>query len=320
MRAVIQPRYGGPESVEMADVPTPEPAPGEVLVRVRTSSVNAADVETLGGFALVRIASPRRPQHRIAGSDIAGTVERVGPGVTRFTVGDEVMGDLSEFGYGAFAEYAAAPAAAVCRLPDGLRLEDAGAVPSAAWVAIKAARLVEPGQRVLVNGAGGAMGTFAVQMAKARDASVTGVDRADKLELIHSLGADATIDFRTTDPTVGEERYDFVLDVFGRRSLRDWRRVLTPSGRYRMVGGSSLRILTGFAQGWWMSRGGKQDLGLLVGWPQTRQDMDETNELIASGQVRPIIGHRLPLERAAEALRIVKDGSSLGKVVIDIGT
>ena len=320
MRAIIQPRYGGPDSVELADVPTPEPRDGEVLVRVHTSSVNAADVEILDGFALVRMASPRRPMSRVAGSDIAGTVERVGVGVTKVAVGDEVMGDLSEFGYGGFAEYATAPVEAVCRLPEGLTLADAGAVPSAAWVAIKAARMIEPGQRVLVNGAGGAMGTFAVQMAKARGATVTGVDRADKLELIRSLGADETIDYRATDPAAGEARYDLVLDVYARRSLRDWRRVLTPTGSYRMVGGSSGRVLTGFALGWWMSRSGEQSLGALFGWPQTRQDMDETNQLMAAGQVRPVIGHRFPLEDAAAALQVVKDGRSMGKVVIDIAT
>ena len=177
-----------------------------------------------------------------------------------------------------------------------------------------------PNERVLVNGAGGGMGSFMVQMAKARGAHVTGVDGADKLDLVRSLGADAVIDYQTTDPTRGEEPYDFVLDVYARRSLRDWRRVVAPTGRYGMVGGSSYRILAGFAQGLGMSRTSGQDLGLLLGWPQTRRDMDETNELIASGQVRPVIGHRFPLEQAAEALRTVKDGRSMGKVVVDIAT
>jgi NADPH:quinone reductase-like Zn-dependent oxidoreductase len=319
MRAIVQPRYGDPESVELRDVPTPSPKEGQVLVRVRSSSVNAADVEVLDGFFLVRMVAPFRPANRIAGSDIAGVVERVGAGVTELQPGDAVMGDLSEHGYGAFAEYAVAPARAVCRLPTGLTLEDAGAVPSAAWVAVKAARLVEPGQRVLVNGAGGAMGVFAIQMAKARGAHVTGVDSAEKAELMRSLGADETVDYRTTDVTGSHERYDLVLDVFARRSVRDWRRILTPTGRYRMVGGSSFRILAGFVQGQLTSRADGQDLGLLMGWPQTAQDMAEVNAFIEAGHVRVPIGHRLPLERAAEALRIVKDGRSMGKVAIDIG-
>ncbi len=319
MRAIVQPKYGGPESVRLADVPTPEPRDGEVLVRVRSSSVNAADVEVLDGYLFVRMASPFRPASRITGSDIAGAVEAVGPGVTDLQPGDEVMGDLSEHGYSAFAEYATAPAQAVCRLPQGLTLEDAGAVPSAAWVAIKAAREMQAGQRVLVNGAGGGMGTFAVQMAKARGAHVTAVDSAEKLELLRSIGADETIDYRAEDVTASDERYDHVLDVIARRSVRDWRPILTPTGRYRMVGGSAVRVLAGFAQGRILSQPGGQDLGLLMGWPQSRQDMDEVNAFIESGQVRPVIGHRFPLEEAATALRVVKDGRSMGKVAIEIG-
>ncbi len=318
MRAIIQPRYGGPESVELAEVPKPTAGPGEVLVRVRSSSVNAADIEVLDGFWLVRMASPRRPSARVAGSDIAGVVEAVGADVADLAPGDEVMGDTSEHGYGAFAEYAVAPAEALCRLPQGLSLADAGSVPSAAWVAIKAARQVGPGDRLLVNGAGGSMGTFLVQMAKAHGAHVTGVDRTDKLELIRSLGADEAVDYRVTDATGGDERYDMVLDVYARRSLRDWRRILSPAGRYLMVGGSSVRVLAGFGQGWWLSRSSEQQLGVLLGWPQSRQDMEETSVLLESGRVRPVIGHRFPLERTAEALRLLKDGGSMGKIAIDI--
>ncbi len=319
MRAIVQPRYGPPESVELRDVPTPSPRAGEVLVRVRSSSVNAADVEVLDGYALVRMAAPFRPAHRIVGSDIAGVVEDVGPGVAELAPGDEVMGDLSEHGYGAFAEYAVAPVEALCRLPAGLALEDAGAVPSAAWVAIKAARLIEPGHHVLVNGAGGGMGTFALQMAIARRARVTGVDSAAKLELLRSLGAHDAIDYAIDDVIARDERYDLVLDVYARRSVSEWQRILTPTGRYRMVGGSTRRVLGGFLRGRTLSHTDGQDLGLLMGWPQTRQDMDETNELIASGDVRPVIGQRFPLEQAAAALRQVKDGRTMGKVVIDIG-
>ena len=320
MRAIIQPRYGGPESVELADVPVPSPKEGEVLVRVHSSSVNAADIEVLDGFAIVRMTSPLRPKSRIAGSDIAGVVEAIGPGVTELQVGDEVMGDLSEYGYSAFAEYAAAPVEAICKLPDGLPLADAAAVPSAAWVSIKSARRVEPGQRVLVNGAGGAMGTFMVQMAKARGAHVTGVDSAAKQELVRSLGADDYIDFMAQDPTDGDERYDLVLDVYARRSVREWQPILTPTGRYEMAGGSSFRIFSGFAVGSWLSQSSEQQLGLLFGWPHTSEDMDEVNEMITSGQVRPVIGHRFRLEEAAAALRLVKDHGTLGKVMLDIAS
>ena len=319
MRAIIQPRYGGPESVELADVPTPSPKDGEVLVRVRSSSVNGADVEILDGFPIVRMTSPFRPSSRIAGTDMAGVVERTGPGVTDLRIGDEVMGDLSEHGCGAFAEYAVAPVEAVCRIPSGLALEDAGAIPTSAWVAIKGTRELEAGERVLVNGAGGSMGVFALQMAKAQGAHVTGVDSAAKLELLRSLGADEVIDYQKEDVTRSDERWDVVLDVFARRSLSDWRRILTPTGRYRMVGGSARRIFAGFVRGRMMSREGGQDLGLLFGWPHTRQDMDEVNALIENGQLRPAIGSRYPLEEAAVALRELKDGRVIGKAMLDIG-
>jgi NADPH:quinone reductase-like Zn-dependent oxidoreductase len=318
MRAIIQPKYGGPESVELAEVPTPSPKDGEVLVRVHNSSVNGADVEILDGFPIVRMTSPLRPANRIAGTDIAGVVERTGPGVTDLHIGDEVMGDLSEHGGGGFAEYAVAPVEAVCRIPRGLALDEAGAIPTAAWVAIKAAREIGAQDRVLVNGAGGSMGIFALQMAKARGAHVTGVDTAAKAELLRSLGADEVVDYQAVDVTRSDERWDVILDVFARRSLSDWRRILSPTGRYRMVGGSARRILAGFVRGRMMSRDGGQDLGLLFGWPHTRQDMDEVNALLESGLLRPVIGSRYPLEDAAVALGELKAGRVLGKAMLDI--
>jgi NADPH:quinone reductase-like Zn-dependent oxidoreductase len=169
MKAIVQARYGSPSSLRLTEVPEPTAGPGQVLVRVHASSVNAADVEILSGYALVRIAAPFRPASRIAGSDVAGVVERAGPGVTDLRPGDEVMGDLSMHGYGAFAELVAADVDAFTVKPTGLTFEEAAAVPSAAWVAIKGirARPLDAASRVLVNGAGGGMGTFAVQMAKA---------------------------------------------------------------------------------------------------------------------------------------------------------
>ena len=321
MRAIVQPKYGPPESVELRDVPMPEPKAGEVLVRVHASSVNAADCEILHGHALVRMASPRRPASRIVGSDVAGVVERLGPGVTELAVGDEVMGDTSEHGYSAFAEYVAAPAEAFCRVPKGLTLEQAPAVPSAAWVAVKGIRdqrELGPASRVLVNGAGGGMGTFAVQMASARGAHVTGVDSEAKHELLRSVGADEVLDYQTQDPVAMGETYDLILDVFARRSIRAWRRILAPTGAYLMVGGSSGRILTGLLLGTLLSRDSDQKLGLLLGWPQTRRDMDDVNALIEAGSVRPVIDRRYPLEEAAAALRRVEDGQALGKVVVTI--
>jgi NADPH:quinone reductase-like Zn-dependent oxidoreductase len=321
MRAIVQPRYGPPESVELRDVPVPGLGEGEVLVRVRASSVNATDVEILDGMVLVRMASPLRPASRIVGSDVAGVVERVGPGVSEPKPGDEVIADLSEHGHGAFAEYVAAPATAFAPRPTNLSLEEAAAVPSAAWVAIKGVRdrrELGPSSRVLVNGAGGGMGTFAVQMAKARGAEVTGVDAGPKLEMIRSIGADHVIDYESQDVTRLGERYDLILDVQARRSVHDWRRALAPDGAYLMVGGSTGRILQGVLYGQLVSRTSDMSMGILPGWPHSRRDMEDVNALIEAGSVRPVIDRTYPLAEAAQALRYVKSGEALGKVVIRV--
>lgn len=320
MQAVIQPRYGTPESVRLADVPVPTPGAGEVLVRVHASSVNAADLEILSGWLFVRMASPRRPANRIVGSDVAGVVERVGADVTTLAPGDQVMGDLSEHGFGGFAEFVTAPAEALATKPPNLTFTEAAAVPSAAWVAVKGMRVrpLASGSRVLVNGAGGGMGTFAVQMAVARGAHVTGVDRAGKLGLIRSLGAEQAIDYETADPTETEDRYDLVLDVQAHRSARDWQRVLMPDGAYRVLGGSAWRIVQSVLLGQFASRSSEQSLGILPGWPHTRQDMDEVNESLASGAVRAVVERVYPLAEASAALRHVADGRAMGKVVVEI--
>ena len=185
-------------------------------------------------------------------------------------------------GFGAFAEYVTAPPGVLCRKPAELTMEEAAAVPTAAWVAIKGIRdqrLLGPESAVLVNGGGGSMGTFAIQMARARGAHVTAIDSAAKLELMRALGAERVIDYRADDPTELAERFDLVLDVYARRSVRDWRRILRGNGAYLMVGGSTRRIIAGFALGRALSREGGQKLGLLYGWPHTRQDMEQRQRL-----------------------------------------
>jgi NADPH:quinone reductase-like Zn-dependent oxidoreductase len=320
MKAIVQARYGPPSGLELQDVPEPVFESGEVLVRNHASSVNAADIEILGGWILTRMGSPRRPASRIAGSDVAGVVERVAPGVTGLAPGDEVIADLSEHGYGAFAELVAAPADAFAPKPADLTFEEAAAVPSAAWVAIKGirARPLDAGSHVLVNGAGGGMGSFAVQFAKARGAHVTGVDLAGKHEMLRSIGADEVLDHELADPTRLDARFDLILDVQAHRSVRDWRRVLAPGGAYLMVGGGTWRILQGAVLGQLLSRPDGQRLGILTGWPHSRRDMEEVDELIASGAVRPVIDRTYPLAETASALQRVADGDVVGKVVIRI--
>jgi NADPH:quinone reductase-like Zn-dependent oxidoreductase len=320
MKAVVQRRYGPPSSVRLEEVTEPSAGPGEALVRVHASSVNAADLEILSGWWLVRMASPLRPASRIMGSDVAGVVEAVGAGVTNLAPGDEVMADLSMHGYSAFAELVAAPADAFAPKPSNLTFGQAAAVPSAAWVAIKGIRARPLGRerRVLVNGAGGGMGTFALQMAKARGAHVTGVDRGPKLERLRSMGADAVIDFEAQDPTRTDERFDLVLDVVARRSVRDWRRVLTPTGAYLMVGGTTRRIIEGALLGQLWSKADGQRLGILPGWPHTEQDKTEVDQLIGSEAIRPVIDRTYPLAQTAAALQRLSDPTAVGKIVIDI--
>jgi NADPH:quinone reductase-like Zn-dependent oxidoreductase len=323
VKAIVQRRYGPPESVEVADLPVPSIGDEEVLVRVHASSVNAADVEYLRGMALIRLGAPLRPRHRVIGSDIAGVVEAVGARVSVPSVGDRVYADLTEHGFGAFAEYAAVPAEALTHMPVGASFREAAAVPSAACVALQGIRDhrdIGVGSRVLVNGAGGGMGTFAVQMAKARAAHVTAVDSAAKLELLRSLGADEVIDYRREDYTLRHERFDLILDIQAQRSVRDSRRALAPDGVYRMVGGSTRRILEAAALGALISRTSPQSVGLLLGWPNRRRDMDEVSQLLGSGAIHPVIDRTYPLSQAAAALRYVADGRALGKVVIDITT
>jgi NADPH:quinone reductase-like Zn-dependent oxidoreductase len=321
MKAIVQRRYGPPESIELADLPVPGIGDDEVLVRVHASSVNAADVEYLRGMALVRLGAPFRPRHRVIGSDVAGVVEAVGTRVTSHKVGDEVYADLSEHGFGAFAEYVAVPAEALTHMPTGLSFRQAAAVPSAACVALQGIRGqgdIGVGSRVLINGAGGGMGTFALQMAKARGAHVTAVDSAPKAELLRSLGADEVIDYRREDYTRRRERYDLILDIQAHRSVRASRRALTPGGVYRMVGGSSRRIVEAAALGTLISRTSPQTVGLLLGWPNRRRDMEEVSELLRSGAIHPVVDRSYPLAEAAAALRYVADGHVQGKVVMDI--
>jgi NADPH:quinone reductase-like Zn-dependent oxidoreductase len=321
MRAVIQPRYGTPATLQLAEVPTPEPGPDEALVRVHASSVNAADLEYLAGMAMVRLASPRRPGHRICGSDVAGTVERVGSEVTTLPLGTEVMADLSAEGFGAFAEYVSVRATALWPKPPSLSMQAAAAVPSAAFVAMRGIRdpvKVGPGSEVLINGAGGGMGTYALQIARARGAVVTAVDRADKLDRLRDLGAAEVIDYRQQDYTALEGRYDLILDIQAAHSVRANRRVLRPGGAYAVVGGSTARVIGAALLGPLLSRLDDRKLGLLFGYPNREEDARDVAGLIEAGSLAPMIDRVVPLDEAPAAMQAVADGEVFGKAIIAI--
>jgi NADPH:quinone reductase-like Zn-dependent oxidoreductase len=246
MRAVVYDRYGPPDVLRLEDVPKPSPGTGQVLVKVAATSVNLSDWETLRGSPLYsRIGGLRYPARRILGSDIAGWVDAVGPAVTRFRPGDEVYGDNLML-KGGFADYAIAPEAALARKPSALSFAEASAIPQAGVIARQGTDGVTAGQRVLINGAGGGSGSFAIQLAKRLGAEVTGVDNADKLDFMRSVGADKVIDYRSEDFTRSGP-YDLILDLVAHRSVFAYRRALARGGRYRCVGGSVralLRVLT----------------------------------------------------------------------------
>ena len=247
MRAVVYERYGSPDVLRVEDLVIPSPAAGQVLVKIAATSINLSDWEGLRGSPFyARLGGLRAPRRRTLGSDIAGVVESVGHGVTQFHPGDEVYGDNLQL-MGGFAEYAVAPGSALALKPAELSFAAASTIPQAGAIALQGTAGAALGRRVLINGAGGGSGSFAIQLAKRQGAHVTGVDNADKLEFMRTLGADEVIDYRRDDFTRAHDPYDLVLDLVAHRSVFAYRRALAPGGRYRCVGGSVralLRVLT----------------------------------------------------------------------------
>jgi len=323
MKAIVYSEYGPPSVLRLAEVEPPVLSERDVLVRVHAASINSWDRDNLrGAFANRGMLGWRRPRVAAAlGGDIAGRVEAVGPGVTRFSPGDEVFGDLSASGWGAFAELARAPEDALTRKPLGLSFEQAAAMPQAAVMALQGIRDhgdVQAGQRVLVNGAGGGVGSFAVQLAKLRGAEVTAVDASSKLEMLRGLGVDHVIDYRAQDYTRGERRYDFVLDCELHRSVFDCLRVLAPGGKLTVVGGSIPRLLQLVTLGKLRQRLGGPQVALLM--HRANADLGYLGELAARGELRPVIEREYSLDQVPLAMQRLCDGLIVGKAVIKIVT
>ena len=325
MKAAYYGRYGPPEVVEIRDVERPAPTDDQVLVRVRAASVNRADLDGLKpkpGFVRMFMGI-RAPRNHELGIDAAGVVEAVGPGVTRFKPGDEVMTDLFAAGkFGAFAEYVCARDKAFEPIPAGMSFEEAATLPHSAVLALQGVRLrggrtFKPGDQVLIDGASGNVGPFAVQIAKAMGAEVTGVARGDKLDFVRSLGADHVIDYQAVDYTKAGERYEWIVAVDAHYPIRDVRRVLKPNGVYITMGGTTGTILAAIGGSLFLSRFGDKWSGLMLWWkPMHRPDVDTLKELIAAGKLRPRIDRRYLLDQVVDALRWVEDGHARGKVVI----
>lgn len=324
MKAAIRDRYGSTDVVRIEEVERPVPEGDQVLVRVNAASVNRADLDALGprpAFARL-FMGVRRPRRHGLGLDVAGVVEEVGPAVTRFRPGDRVFADLYTFSIGTFAEFACAPERAFQAIPVGLSFLDAATLPHAGTLAMQGLRMrngrtIKPGDRVLIDGASGSVGPFAVQIAKSMGAEVTGVTSTAKLDLVESLGADHVIDYTTTAYTKTGERYDWIIAADSHHPIRSVRRALRPKGVYLTLGGNSASIVGSLILGPLASLGSDRYSGLMLWWkPFDPDDMARLTQLIADGKVRPVIERTYSLDEAVDALRHVEAGRARGKVVI----
>jgi len=318
MKAVVYTRYGPPDVLRVTNVATPVPKDNEVLVRVAAVSLNASDWEVLRGKPLYsRIGGPFRPRHHILGSDIAGRVEAAGGQVTRFRPGQDVFADILS-SMGGFAEYVCVPAAALVPMPAGLTYAEAAALPQAGAIALQGIQdkgQIRPGHKVLINGAGGGSGMYAIQLAKLTGAEVTGVDNAEKLEFMRSLGADHVIDYTRDDFTRTGRTYDLILDVAAHRPAFAYQRSLTRGGRYLYVGGSVPALLQVLLIGPVIGRAEGKKIRLLA-VRQGAQHLTPLVELCQAGKIVTVIDRRYPLSETPAALRYLGEGHAKGKVVI----
>jgi NADPH:quinone reductase-like Zn-dependent oxidoreductase len=315
--AIDYDRYGPPEVLRAEEIPTPTPAAGQVLVKVVAVSINLSDLETLHGSpAYARLAGLRRPRRRILGSDIAGRVAAIGDGVTEFAPGDDVYGDNLLL-KGGFAEHAVAPVSVLAIKPTELSFVEASTIPQAGPIALQGTAGAEHGSRVLINGAGGGSGSFAIQVAKRLGAHVTAVDNASKLEFMRSVGADVALDYRSEDFTRTSDRYDLILDLVAHRSMFAYRRALAAGGRYRCVGGTTRALLRALTVGSVAGRATGRRIGVLAVKPGP-EHFTALTDLVVTGDVTVHIDHTVDLDHVPEALTHVGHGMAHGKVVVTI--
>jgi NADPH:quinone reductase-like Zn-dependent oxidoreductase len=320
MKAIVFTKYGSPDVLELKEVAKPTPKDDEVLIRVHAASLNDWDWAALHGTPFVNrmMFGLLKPKKQILGSDIAGRVEAVGKNVVRFQPGDEVFGDLSGT-WGGFAEYVCAREAALAPKSPSMTFEQAAAIPQAALLALQGLRdkgRIQTGQKLLINGAGGGVGTFAIQIAKLHGVEVTAVDSAAKLDLLRSMGADHVIDYAQEDFTKNGGRYDLILDVKTNRSILDCARALTSNGVYVTVGGSTARLLQALLYWPWISLTTNKKIRLLA--LKLNQGLTEMKELFESGKVAPVIDGPYKLSDVPNAFRYFGAGRHKGKVVVSI--
>ena len=323
MQAVVAPRYGSPDVLTLTEVPRPQPAPDEVLIEVVAVSVHAGTWHLLRAdpFLVRLMFGLTKPKHPILGGDVAGRVVEVGRDVTTLRVGDEVIGDLSMHRLGAFAQMVAAPAELFVKKPEGIALEDAATVPVSAVTALQALRdhaKVRAGQKVLITGASGGVGTFAVQIVKAMGAEVTAVGSTRSLDMLRELGADHVVDYGAEDITQSESKFDAVIDIAAYRSIFDYRAILKPGGIYLQVGGATKRFWQVVFLGPFASMLGDQKLTNMMAKPNA-EDLGVVAAMIAKGEVKPAIGRRFEgLAAIPDAIRHVEEGHAKGKTLVRI--
>src|SRR5215204_4286802 len=316
MKAFVYEKYGSADVLHLAEMAKPVPADDQILIKIHAVSINGSDREGLIGRPLyARIGG--LPKNNILGSDIAGRVAAVGTNNTQFKVGDEVFGEIPGY-HGGFAEYVCVRGKTLMLKPADMTFEEAAAIPQGGVIAYQAMRekgKVQSGQKVLINGAGGSAGTFAIQLAKLSGAEVTGVDNTGKLDFLRSLGADHVIDYTKEDFTKNKKGYDLILDVIAHRSVFAYKRALRSNGSYFLAGGSVVTMLQILLLGPWIRRTTGKKIRILAVRPNT-EDVDFVKELIEAGRVMPIIDKTYPLGEVPEAISYVGDGRAQGKVVI----
>ncbi|MCW5516640.1 NAD(P)-dependent alcohol dehydrogenase [Muriicola sp. Z0-33] len=322
MKALVYHKYGSPDNLGVEELPIPDLKKNEVLIKVHSAAINSWDWDLLRGKPfIVRLAGGglTKPIKKILGCDVAGVITAVGAGVKKFKINDEVFGDISESGWGAFAEYVSAKADTLTLKPRALSFTEAAALPQAAVMALQGVKdhgQVASGQDVLINGAGGGVGSFAIQLAKMRGASVTGVDNTDKIEFMQSMGADNTIDYTKEDFTKREEQYDLILDVVGHHSLLDFKRALKPVGKYKIIGGHTGLIFQSVFLGPLISAFSSKKMGILAHQPN--KGLSAIAQMVVEHKLQVIIDRIFTLDQLPMAFRYFGENSFKGKIVISM--
>lgn len=322
MKAIVYHNYGSPNVLNLEDIEKPSPKDDEVLVKVRATSVNAGTWHLMRGepFLVRMMFGILKPKIKVLGADVAGEVEAVGKNVKQFKPRDEVYGDLSGCGFGGFAEYVAVPESALAPKPAHVTFEEAAAVPSAATTALQALRdkgQIQPGQKVLVNGASGGVGTYAVQIAKSFGAEVTGVCSTRNVDMVRSIGADHVIDYKKEDFTKNGQQYDLIIDAAAFRSIADYKPALSPTGTYVMVGGSTAQFFQSLFLAPWLSMFSGKKMSNMLKKP-SKSDLAFLKKLLETGKVKTVVGKRYTLSETPAAIRYLEEEHARGKVVITV--